>query len=175
MQVSVYTVIGRKRPITTSRNLKHSVYQKLMTNEQMTQLLREFIPLCNFMEIEITDLHPDQITAAAPLAPNLNMHSSGFAGSLYSLAAATGWALLHNFMAVNDIAGQLVMKQASIHYKRPVLSDIRLTCSLASNNIEEHVQQTLEQGLNVDLPLRVSILSDGKKCAHLDADYVIHT
>ncbi len=144
-----------------------------MTSEEMTQLLQAHIPLCQFMQLSCSKLDGFNIETQAPLTPNINMHGTGFAGSLYALAVATGWALVHNRITLAGIVGQLVVKEATIHYKRPVTAHISLQSSLDANLKDEEIELQLENEKRATFPIIVSIFSNGKKRGYLEADYVI--
>ena len=152
-----------------------------MNAEQMTQLLRDTIPLCGFMNITVNSLDETSIEVFAPLEPNKNVHGTGFAGSLYSLAVVSGWALIQNkiTLAVNPLeyTTELVLKQATIHYKRPVVSSIQLTTRFEKHG--EHllndakINDALQHPGKLYLPLQITIKSNGAKCATVDAHYVV--
>ncbi len=143
-----------------------------MTIEEMTNLLRQEIPLCEFMKLEITSLETQSITTSAPLEPNRNMHGTGFAGALYSLAVATGWSLVHNRLSLANAEGLLVVKDATIHYRRPVTDDIELRSSFKGEMEDEDLLMQLQAGESVKFPLVITVFSKGKKCAYLEADYI---
>lgn len=144
-----------------------------MNIEEMDCLLQEHIPLCAFMKLRIVSLGPDSINTSAPLGPNRNMHGTGFAGALYSLAVATGWALVHNRLDVADLKGQLVVKEATIHYKRPVTSSIELEAAIDSEISDNELTHQLSDNGRINFPLTISINSKGKKCGYLEANYVV--
>lgn len=144
-----------------------------MTSKEMTQLLQEHIPLCQFMQLHCTQLDSVTIETQAPLKPNINMHGTGFAGSLYALAVATGWALVHNRITLAGIIGQLVVKEATIHYKRPVTENISLQSTLDENLKDGDIETQLADEKRATFPIIVSIFSNGKKRGYLEADYVV--
>lgn len=125
------------------------------------------------MKLQIVSLGPASINTSAPLEPNRNMHGTGFAGALYSLAVATGWALVHNRLDVAGLTGQLVVKEATIHYKRPVTGDIELEASFGSDASDDDLRCSLSENGRLNFPLMISINSNGKKCGYLKANYVV--
>jgi len=143
-----------------------------MTSEELTNLLRQEIPLCEFMKLEVTSLETQSIITAAPLEPNRNMHGTGFAGALYSLAVATGWSLVHNRLSLANADSLLVVKEATIHYRRPVTGDIELRSSFKNEMENEDLLIQLKTEGRVTFPLVITIFSKGKKCAYLEADYI---
>jgi thioesterase domain-containing protein len=144
-----------------------------MSLESLNQLLHKEIPLCEFMQMNITVLTDIHIETTAPLEPNRNMHHTGFAGSLYALAVATGWALAHHRQSQFEIAGSLVVKEATIHYKRPVKGDIHLKASLTEEVADIDLKDAVLKEGRASLPLVIWIYAQEKKCAYLEADYVI--
>ena len=52
--------------------------------------IHESIPLSEAMQFSIASLSRESILVTAPLAPNVNIHGTGFAGSIYSLAVLSG-------------------------------------------------------------------------------------
>ena len=86
--------------------------------------IRSGIPLSEKMEFDIADLTPQSIRVRAPLPPNVNVHGTGFAGSIYAIAVLAGWALCTHIMNVRGMAGDLVVASAKIRYRAPVTGDI---------------------------------------------------
>lgn len=144
-----------------------------MKIEELEHLLLEHIPLCAFMKLQIVSLNSVSINTFAPLEPNRNMHGTGFAGALYSLAVATGWALVHNRVDVAGLKGQLVVKEATIHYKRPVTGDIELEATIEADLPNDELKAKLADNRRLSFPLIISINSKNKKCGYLKADYVV--
>ena len=96
--------------------------------ESLTQLIHESIPLSEAMHFKIEVLADQSITVVAPLTPNINVHGTGFAGSLYSLAALSAWALTTHLVNEAGLNADVVMASAEIRYRRPIQSDIRCQC-----------------------------------------------
>ncbi len=124
------------------------------------------------MQLVVTELTEDSITTQAPILPNRNLHQTGFAGSLYALAAATGWALVHHKMLMVGAEGVLVVKTATIVYRRPVKADIRLTAELSERQKTQPVLEQLRQNGKAEYPVTIYFESANKRCGHLEATYV---
>ncbi len=95
----------------------------------LTQHVHENIPLSKTMQFEVLRLAGSSLTIAAPLQPNINVHGTGFAGSLYSLAVLAAWSLTSVFTRESGILADVVVSKAEIEYRRPVKVDIRCQCS----------------------------------------------
>ena len=98
-----------------------------MPNEarQLQHKIRASIPLSEAMQFSIIELNPRAILVQAPLEPNVNIHGTGFAGSIYALAVLTGWALSTHIMALNRTQGDLVVARAEIKYRSPLTGAIQ--------------------------------------------------
>ena len=59
----------------------------------LEQRIHAGIPLSRSVQFHIAELDGQSIRVAAPLAPNINVHGTGFAGSLYALGILTAWAM----------------------------------------------------------------------------------
>ena len=82
------------------------------------------IPMSEAMQFSIEELSSRSILVHAPLAPNVNIHGTGFAGSIYSIAVLAGWALSTHIMDVLAMDGDLVVSKAEIKYREPVTGSI---------------------------------------------------
>ena len=65
----------------------------------LEEMIHRGIPLSQAMGYRITELADTRICVAAPLAPNRNVHETGFAGSLYALGILTAWGLCTHVVA----------------------------------------------------------------------------
>ena len=115
--------------------------------------MRSTIPQSNSMQFSIVDLAPDSIVVKAPLSENVNLHGTGFAGSIYSVGVLAGWALCHYNMELYEMKGNLVVGKAEIIYKAPITEDI-LCCASVSNEDRNAFYSDFE--------------SKGKSVLHLD-------
>lgn len=98
------------------------------------------------MQFSIESLDLDSIRVSAPLAPNVNIHGTGFAGSLYSLAVLTGWALCTHLLEALDLDAELVVGKAEIRYRAPVTGAIECSCQASAQQRAEFEQGVREQG-----------------------------
>lgn len=96
---------------------------------ELQQVWRTGIPLAAAMAIEVLDFTDDRLRIQAPLAPNINVHGSAFAGSLYGVCALAGWGLLWLKLRQHSLAGHIVLAEAHINYASPVLETICCECA----------------------------------------------
>ena len=114
--------------------------------DELTRKIHDAIPLSDSMQFSIDHLDLDGIRVSAPLSPNINIHGTGFAGSLYSIAVLTGWALCTHIIDESGIDAELVVARAEIAYHAPVESDIECRCQASVEQRDEFLQFIRERG-----------------------------
>lgn len=114
--------------------------------DSLTQYILQEIPLAVAMEFSIADLDQQGITIHAPLPPNINVHGTGFAGSLYSLSALAAWAYTTNLVDQAGMQADIVMAKAEIRYRRPVKSAIECVCHCDPEVSAAFLQHLAERG-----------------------------
>ena len=62
---------------------------------ELQDIWYEKIPLSKSMELTISSFDGVQLVTQARLEPNVNVHGTAFAGSLYAIQALTGWGMMH--------------------------------------------------------------------------------
>ena len=122
----------------------------------LQQKIRATIPLSEAMQFHIESLGLDAIEVSAPLAPNVNIHGTGFAGSIYSVAVLTGWALCTHILEAFEIDADLVVARAEIRYRAPVTAELRCHTLADAEARESFLQDVRKHGKGV-LPLSVEL------------------
>ena len=112
----------------------------------LTQKIRGAIPLSESMQFSIDSLSQEAIRVSAPLQPNINIHGTGFAGSIYSLSVLTGWALCRHIMDELAMDGDLVVGKAEISYRAPVKADLECHCQATPEQRQTFLQHFRDQG-----------------------------
>jgi thioesterase domain-containing protein len=118
--------------------------------------IRNAIPVSEAMQFSIAELSSDSILVQAPLAPNVNIHGTGFAGSIYSIAVLAGWGLSTHIMGVLGMAGDLVVSKAEIRYRVPVTGMIECR-AVASEAERKEFQDSFNNTGKGRLSLRVEV------------------
>ena len=112
----------------------------------LTQKIHDAIPLSAAMQFSIDSLSQDEIRVSAPLEPNINIHGTGFAGSIYSLAVLSGWALCTHIMDELAMDGDLVVGKAEISYRAPVDAGLECHCQASVEQRQAFLQQFSDRG-----------------------------
>jgi thioesterase domain-containing protein len=131
--------------------------------------IRQAIPLSDAMQFSIRDLSQDAIQVAAPLEPNINIHGTGFAGSLYSVGVLTGWALCTHILDELGIQAELVVARAEIRYRAPVSGNLACSCTCSEAQRASFRQGIDEVGKG---KLVLDIEVGGDRQAVLQATYI---
>ncbi len=122
------------------------------------------------MQLEITDFDGYALNCSAPLAPNINLHQTMFAGSIYTLATLTGWGMLYMQLQAAGLQGAQVLANATIRYRRPVAGAPQARCQL----LHCYGDLTpLAQGKKVKQRIRVGIYCQTEYCAEFIGDYIV--
>lgn len=134
----------------------------------LQQRIRDTIPLSAAMQFQIDALSLNAIAVSAPLPPNVNIHGTGFAGSIYSLAVLTGWALCSHMLEQMGIDADLVVAKAEIRYRAPVTEDLRCKTSAGVKHRETFLQDIRRRGKGL---LALTIEVGDKSSAVLQASF----
>ncbi len=141
---------------------------KTKPNVWMEQKIRNTIPLSEFMGFSIVNLQVDLIETYAPFDVNLNIHGTGFAGSIYSLGVLTGWALCSYNMHILGMDGDLVVGDAQIRYRSAITDDIECFSSISQSELAVFNNEFIEKGKS---KLCLDIVIGSAKNAILSASY----
>ena len=96
-----------------------------MTPDALTQFLHREIPLTAAMRLSVIRSEAGEIEIAAPLAPNVNLHGTAFAGSLATLGLVSGWLLLHRALEQAALPAQLVAQKNQCQFLAPAREELR--------------------------------------------------
>jgi len=120
------------------------------------------------MQFSIDALDGGAIEVSAPLEPNINIHGTGFAGSIYSVAVLTGWALCTHLLEQAGIDAELVVARGEIRYRAPVNGELRCRSAAGEAERESFLQAARERGKGL---LRLEITVGDAPQAVLDATF----
>ncbi|MEM7564160.1 MAG: YiiD C-terminal domain-containing protein [Pseudomonadota bacterium] len=134
----------------------------------LTQKIHRHIPLSRSMAFTIDTLEINHIIVSAPLEPNINIHGTGFAGSIYSTAILTGWALVTHVMEELEIEAELVVGKAEIRYRAPVTAKLECETDCEETSRQAFRESVLDSGKgSLDLVIRVC-----QKAAEVKASFI---
>ena len=124
--------------------------------EALEAKIRKHIPLSGAMGFHIRELAPELIRVDAPLEPNVNIHGTGFAGSIYSVGILTGWALATHLLDGAGSTADLVLARAEIRYRSSVIGPLECCCRTDSRQRDKFLTALERVGKGVlDLVIEV--------------------
>ncbi|MBR9728105.1 thioesterase domain-containing protein [Shewanella intestini] len=136
--------------------------------QQLQQTWYDTIPLSQFMQVKPISFIDKQLCVTAPLSPNINLHQTMFAGSIYTLMTLTGWGLVWLTLQKKNIIGDIVLADASIKYHQPVSED---AIAKVSWPLDTQVD-ALGRGKRIRVNLNVELICKGKVCVSFTGRYV---
>lgn len=128
------------------------------------------IPITQLMGIRVYQYTGSTFETRAALNPNMNLHGTMFAGSIYSLATLTGWGLVHLMMKEKEVEGDIVLADADIHYHKPVTE---LPRSVAHFENIKGDFKPLEENKKARIMVQVEVMDDTVKVAKFVGQYVV--
>tara|TARA_R110002072_G_scaffold7773_6_gene41583 strand:- start:14168 stop:14605 length:438 start_codon:yes stop_codon:yes gene_type:complete len=117
-----------------------------MNSKTLVQTIHRSIPLSQTLGFHIAQLSESAIEVSAPLEPNINIHNAAFAGSLYSVAALTAWAMVTHLVTEAALQADVVIGKAEIIYNRPITEAIFCRSEVASAAAEEFLTELRQSG-----------------------------
>ena len=112
----------------------------------LQQTIHDTIPLSRHMGFTISSLSDQHIQVSAPLSANVNIHGTAFAGSIYSIATLTAWALAYYTLRSAHSDADLVLGEGHIKYKAPIKGDLDCRTTLSDTERTEFLQRLEEKG-----------------------------
>ncbi len=88
----------------------------------------------------------DPLTIGAPLETNLNDKGTGFAGSLFSVAALAGWALVTRWCAAERLDAEVVLQSSTARFLAPARADFRALAHEPPAAQREKLRRMLARG-----------------------------
>ncbi|UJF22487.1 thioesterase domain-containing protein [Shewanella sp. OMA3-2] len=160
-------------------------HQRLV--EELVATWYRTIPLSQFMQVEVlafTDTNNltasaadhqaelslsqvSQLITTAPLAPNINLHQTMFAGSIYTLMTLTGWGMVWLQQQLASVKGDIVLADAQVKYIAPVHQQPSAKVIWPALDLSP-----LARGRRVKVELTVELWCDDVLCARFCGVYV---
>ncbi|MCL1125170.1 thioesterase domain-containing protein [Shewanella surugensis] len=135
--------------------------------KELTSTWHKTIPLSEFMQVSADEYDEYQLSVSAPLAPNINLHQTMFAGSIYTLMTLTGWGVIWLQQKQQQVTGDIVLAKADVRYIAPI--NERPKAVVTWPNIDLSV---LEKGHRVKCKLLVELYCNDKLCASFEGVYI---
>jgi len=129
------------------------------------------IPISATMGIRVHHFDGKALDVIAALTPNLNIHGTAFAGSLFSVAALCGWGQVHLQLGRAGLNGSIVFVEGSIRCLAPVRADMEARCVWHDGADQQFA--LLRQSGRARIHLAVQVASGGSIAADFSGEYAV--
>lgn len=103
------------------------------------------------------------LVLTADLEPNINIHGTAFGGSMYSLAALCGWALLRLRLQDLSLQAEVVVGSARIDYRRPVRATLIARAECQGREFEAFAGRVRNgRRAGVEVPVALGSMREGE-------------
>lgn len=139
-------------------------------DELLTKLCQTWhstIPVSEFMQLRPLNFSAGEFSTTAPIAPNINLHQTMFAGSIYTLMTLTGWGMVWLQQQMLSVEGDIVLADAHIRYMAPVTQSPEVKVRWPDTDLSP-----LQRGRRVKVRLEVQLFCEAKLCAVFEGLYV---
>ena len=113
----------------------------------LEQKIRSEIPVAGQMGLRVAGYESGTLTIEAALEPNINVHGTAFGGSLYSIAALTGWGLIYLRLQEVGINPNIVIVGGDVKYQLPVTEKIVARSTLSDVDFSRFLQTYKRKGI----------------------------
>ena len=140
----------------------------------LEKLLYKNIPITKKMGLKVLRYSENEIEIKAPLSKNKNDKNTGFAGSIFSIAALSGWGLLTLKFMQEKIDAAVVMFNTEISFKKPVTTDFKAICKIENIEIWNNFKNRVIRKKSGKITLNISVLGNNdtnELKASLKAEY----
>lgn len=138
--------------------------------EELTEYLHQQVPLTHAMQVRVVSLTAHSASLSAPLAPNINLHGTGFGGSLATLGIMAGWCVANQAFKAARVEFSLVVKSAHCDFLAPATGPLSAYASIPPQ-VAERICQALRRQGRARVEVEVSVTSAGGKVLRLQAEY----
>jgi len=128
------------------------------------------IPLSDAMGLKLDSFGNNVLTTRASLAPNINVHGTAFAGSLYSAQALTGWGMLWLQLKLLGIDASIVLASGQIEYLKPLGEALITSCDFAAH--VDSMDVLIEMG-RARFKLECTITGKNGLASQFSGDYAV--
>ncbi|QEE26010.1 MAG: thioesterase [Rhodanobacter sp.] len=141
--------------------------------QALVDFIHEGIPLARDMALQLHHYDGEQLTLAAPLAPNVNDKGCAFGGSLVSVMTLTGWGLVELALRARNEDCDVFVGESTVRYLSPVWDDFLSAAQLAPEADWTTFFGTLAARGKARIEVTCAVPGDeGKPAATLSARFV---
>ena len=148
-----------------------------MINAQLTHLesLQAFVTarIAPARALGVTVSATDPVTISAPLEGNLNDKGTGFAGSLFSVAALAGWALVTRWCATEPVDAEVMLQSSRARFLAPARTEFRAIAHELGDQQRDKLARSLVRGGRGRAEVKVDVKCDEKLVMSFTGVYAV--
>ena len=115
----------------------------------------------------------DPVTLSAPLDANLNDKGTGFAGSLFSVAALAGWALVTRWCAAEPIDAEVMLQSSRARFLAPARAEFRAIAHELAAHQRDKLARSLVRGGRGRAEVKVDVKCDEQLVMSFSGVYAV--
>ncbi|WP_097461765.1 YiiD C-terminal domain-containing protein [Mangrovitalea sediminis] len=112
---------------------------------KIQEMLYRLIPVTRGLGIEVSRYGGGLLELSAPLEANHNHQNTAFGGSLYCVAIAAAWGILHLWFDARPMQGSIIVQDGAMDYLKPVTGDFVARCLLPDSSTMARLEKTLSR------------------------------
>jgi thioesterase domain-containing protein len=139
---------------------------------EVEQYLHRHIPLSAAMGVRVKVATPGRVELAAPLALNINHHSTVFGGSAAAVATLSAWTLVHVGLRHANIEAATGIQRNVMSSEEPIHGDFTAVCALIDDSGWLRFVKTIERRGRGRITMNALLLFEGRRAASFEGDFV---
>lgn len=143
-----------------------------MQTSELETYLHSHIPLTQAMQVSVLSIEPNQLILQAPLQPNINPHHTVFGGSIATLATLAAWCLLYTRLQAEGFANNLVVRQSSMDYDKPIAGDFQAIATLETPEQWQQAMHLFKQRGKAKIAVLAVLAYDGQITGRFRGEFV---
>ncbi len=137
---------------------------------EIEEFFHQQIPLTRAMALHVEAYDGAQLVLTAPIEVNHNHLGTAFGGSLAAMGMVAGYGLV--WLMLGKREGHVVVRDASINFRRPVRGLIRAVCRRPNDATVADFLSKFANERNAHLRLEVTIQHEGRDAVHFEGTFV---
>jgi thioesterase domain-containing protein len=140
--------------------------------EELRRTWHTGIPISAAMDVRPVAYDDGTLAIQAALEPNINVHGTAFAGSLYAICALACWGAIWLQLRQRGLTGSILLAQAHISYTRPVAETLHCQCRFDPVAQQAQLLRLTESGKS-RFVLESEILVQGQSAVRFEGRFAV--
>jgi thioesterase domain-containing protein len=153
-------------------NASTNAFAPASSELQIEQYLHRHIPMSAAMGVRVLLATTGRVELAAPLAPNINHHSTVFGGSASAIATLSAWTLVHIGLRHANVEATTVIQRNAMSYEEPIHGDFKAVCTLIDDAAWDRFIRMIERRGRGRITMNAHLEFDGRQAASFEGDFV---